>query len=874
MNYFFRSIDVLYNTQTMKKITLILSSIVFSAGIFAQNLEPTTPTTSSVITCTDFHITRPLSEIAKDKPFKHKENKENEEADDRSLRLAQTFVYSPEDGPEYGEDPAVRQTEMGTRSLANKAPIKNWAGQTSPYRPSDPSGAAGPSHYVQCINSSPFKVFNKTTGANMLTVDLGTLWAPDVASEGDPIVLYDKYADRWFIAQFGSPAKIYIAISTTNNPTGSYYTYTFNSAQFPDYLKFSIWADGYYMTSNQGARMYCFERDQMLLGNSSARAVTQTFTSGSTSGFYCPLSADADGTLPTVGTPCPFFAYSENAWGGGAVDGIKIWNMAVTWGATPTATITAQPTVTTAAFDASYDAGWNDVAQLGTTNKVDGIGGVATYRAQWRKWTGYNSLLLNWGVKISSSQRSIRWVELRQNQTSGVWSLYQEGTYTPDGHTRWIGSIAMDDNGSIGMAYCKSSSTMYPSLCYTGRLATDPLGTFTFAETVAAAGTGAETSANRYGDYSQLSLDPDGITFWHTGEYTLSSGTTTRVFSFQLATTTNAVVAIASNDADNTICAGQSVTFTATPTNGGTTPTYDWQVNGVSTGITTVTYTTSTLTAGQIVTCVMTSNLPAVVGSPYTSTPITILISSTPTVSIAASTSIICAGSNASFNATVTSAGTSAVYQWHVNGVNVGTNSSSYSSSVLMNGDIVTCSYTSTCVTASTVNSGNVTMTVNALPATATITQSGAVFTSSSATGNQWYLNGLIINGATSQTYTATANGNYTVVVTSGGCSSAASAISTMTGVGINEVANPGTHFYIYPNPSNGVFNLVFTSTEIMEYTVRLRNELGQIIFEEKLDKFSGTYTKAFDVTTYGQGQYFLTMTNAKKVTFEKVIVF
>ena len=78
----------------------------------------------------------------------------------------------------------------------------------------------------------------------------------------------------------------------------------------------------------------------------------------------------------------------------------------------------------------------------------------------------------------------------------------------------------------------------------------------------------------------------------------------------------------------------------------------------------------------------------------------------------------------------------------------------------------------------------------------------------------------------------------------------------------------------VYPNPSNGVFNLVFTSTEIMEYTVRLRNELGQIIFEEKLDKFSGTYTKAFDVTTYGQGQYFLTMTNAKKVTFEKVIVF
>lgn len=165
-------------------------------------------------------------------------------------------------------------------------------------------------------------------------------------------------------------------------------------------------------------------------------------------------------------------------------------------------------------------------------------------------------------------------------------------------------------------------------------------------------------------------------------------------------------------------------------------------------------------------------------------------------------------------------------------------------------------------------------MTVVALPATPTITNSGTLFTSSSATGNQWYLNGLAIIGATGQTYTATANGNYTVVVSSGACNSANSAISAMTGLGINEVTNVGTHFYIYPNPSNGYFNLVFTSTDLMEYTVRLRNELGQIVFEEKLEKFDGTYTKSFDVTTYGKGQYFLTMTNAKNEKYEKVIVF
>lgn len=544
----------------MKKITITLC--LFGL-VFFSALNLNSQTENEVLYPTEFRITEPLRDLVKVFPFVEKKRKKTEESPDRTHRPPQTFLFTAEDGIEYGEDPAVRQTVMGTRGAGNKVLIKNWAGQVATgFRPMDPTGAVGPNHYVQAINGTPFRVYNKNTGAALLTANIGSLWNPATANDGDPIIMYDKYADRWFVSQFGiSGNRIYIAISTTSDPTGSYYAYTYTSPQFPDYLKFSIWENGYYMTSNQSTdKVFCFERSEMIAGNPSARAISSNFTTGTVSAFFVPLPADAaDGGLPPAGTPLPFFCYTENSWGGGNIDGVKIWNMTVNW-TTPTASITLYGVIPTSAFDGTYDPSWNDITQPGTTQKLDGIGGVPTYRAQWRPWSGYNTLVMNWGVKISATQRSIRWVELRQDQGTGTWSLYQESTYAPDAHSRWMGSIAMDDNGSIGLGYCKSSGTVYPTLCYTGRLATDPPGTMSFAEEVVIAGTSSQTGTNRYGDYSQTSLDPDGITFWHTGEY-ISSGVKTRIFSFQLPVAASPPVADFTANPLTTACSGE-VQFT------------------------------------------------------------------------------------------------------------------------------------------------------------------------------------------------------------------------------------------------------------------------------------------------------------------------
>jgi PKD repeat protein len=589
----------------MKKITLILSGVLALGSLFAQKgaLNEVVNSNTVVIPCSEFHITRPLIEIAAENPVDENapHPKAWKESPDRKKRKPHDFPFTVDkDGAAYGNDPATIQNEMG--SVPNKAPIMNFAGQTAAgFRPMDPSGAVSSTHYIQAINSTTFRVYNKATGAILTTASVGSLWTPATANDGDPIIMYDKAADRWFISQFGSAGNnMFIAISQTNNPLGSYYTYTFTSPEFPDYLKFGVWQDGYYMTSNQTQRVFAFERTAMLAGSPTAKSLYTNFSPPQGSGFFVPMPGDAsDGVLPPAGTPCPIFSYSDNGWGGAFVDRVNIYRMAVNWApATPTATITSAGNVNTAPFDASYSPSWDDIPQPGTTQKLDGIGGIVLYRAQWKSWAGYNTVCLTWAVRISATQRSLKWCELRQNQTTGVWTMHQEGIYTPDAATRWMGGIAMDNNGAIALCYMKSDATsIYPGLYYAGRRPCDPLGTLPVAESVAIAGTGSQTGGvNRDGDYSQVVLDPDGLTFWCTSEYmggaTGANAARTRIYSFQLPTCGPAAPVANFTASNTTPCVGATVNFTDISTN---TPTsWAWTFSPTS-----VTYVGGTTSASQ-----------------------------------------------------------------------------------------------------------------------------------------------------------------------------------------------------------------------------------------------------------------------------------
>ncbi len=535
--------------QTILGICLSVPTLFFAQEVDQvkqpvnmQNIE--WGTESHVIPCSNFSISQPLRDIMETDPSKviSKDKKMKSFPDKRDMPV-QTFVYNvKDDGPQYGNDPSIVQREFGNVNArpTNKALEQNWDGQAPSvtFRPYDPSGAVGPNHFVQAINGDTYRVWNKTGGV-LASGNISALF-PSGNGDGDPIVLYDKAADRWFMSQFaggGGGNGIYIAISQTADPLGSWYTYEFTSPDFPDYLKFSAWQDGYYMTANYAQKIFAFNRTKMLAGDATAEAVFQTFSLPTPGGFFVPLPGDAsDGTMPGAGTPCPIFSYTDDAWGGGNIDGVLVYNASVNWGGTPNLAVTSAATLPTSAFDASYDASWNDIPQQGTTQKLDGIGGAMMFRAQWKTWSGYNSVVLNWAVKVSASQRGIYWCELRQDQSTGTWSVYQNGIYAPGTESFWLGSIVMNDAGDIGLSYAKSGASTFMSLGYAGRHASDPLGTLPIAEVIAIAGSGSQTGVNRVGDYAQATLDPDGQTFWYTGEYIGAGGSAkTRIYSYTFA---------------------------------------------------------------------------------------------------------------------------------------------------------------------------------------------------------------------------------------------------------------------------------------------------------------------------------------------------
>ena len=329
------------------------------------------------------------------------------------------------------------------------------------------------------------------------------------------------------------PFYILIAVSTTPDPTGTYYQYAYSFPNMPDYPKFGVWPDGYYMSANvfaSGSGNYLgtyatvFDRNTMLAGGA---ATMVNFVNPSST--WSLLPSDCDGVYAPAGAPNYFLA-TYDGFGGGNTN-LDVYEFHVDWVTPANTTFTGPLLLTTPAFSIP-----NESPQLGTTNTLDNLADRPMNRLQYRNFGTHQTMVVCQTVNAGSGRAGIRWWELRK--TSGAWNIYQEGTYAPsDALYRWMGSIAMDASGNIALGYSTSGTTIYPDIRFTGRFASDPLGSMTITETVIHAGAGSQTGGlGRWGDYTQMTVDPTALgTFWYTNEYIPTSGSfnwKTRIAAF------------------------------------------------------------------------------------------------------------------------------------------------------------------------------------------------------------------------------------------------------------------------------------------------------------------------------------------------------
>jgi hypothetical protein len=471
-----------------------------------------------VLTPVQHDISAPLSELMKMVP-------KTAAAAPQEVSLGRIDLPPSAPGPDTalqtGSLPYTKAvTQPGFQGLGVGFP-----GFTVQFAPPDTNAAVGPNHIVQWVNAQ-FAIFNKAGTVLSGPTPGNTPWAGfgggcQTNNDGDPIIQYDKAADRWIYTQFSVSTKPYlqcVAVSTGSDPAGPYnrFAYSFGNINFPDYPKLGVWPDGYYMSFNIFARARRFKGPDACaidrtLALSGGAATMHCFQQASSVGSLLP--SDLDGaTPPPAGSRNYFVTFATNS--------LNVYGFHADFVTPANSKFTLIANIPVAAFSAACGGG-TCIPQAGTSQLVDSLADRLMYRLAYRNRAGTESLVVNHSI-TTSAPSGIRWYELRVS--GGVPSLFQQGTFSPDTTSRWMGSIAMDKCGDIMVGYSASSSSIHPSIRLNGRVSSDPLGQLE-TESEIVTGTGSQTGGlTRWGDYSSMVVDRDDKTFWYTTEYIKTDG--------------------------------------------------------------------------------------------------------------------------------------------------------------------------------------------------------------------------------------------------------------------------------------------------------------------------------------------------------------
>jgi hypothetical protein len=377
--------------------------------------------------------------------------------------------------------------------------IRGDAGSMS--YPPDTDGAIGPNHYVETVNRN-FAIYEKVGGAEQVNILLGSFLP---GSNGDPRVLFDHHSGRWIVivTDFSSGSNIYLAVSLTNDPNGSWFKTSFYTAQsgdagkWPDYPTLGVDANGIYTTAYMvgganGMTIFAIDKAPLIAPSPSLGTIT------------------AFRNLPWEGAIQPAHTYGTPA-GEYLVSNFSSTALRVRRVNPPLSspTLTEVGTVTVPAFSDPPNA---PALGSGTPlNTVDDRQMMAVYR-DGSIWSAHT---------ISASGRAAcRWYQLNASPPS----LIQSGTVADVSLYYYFPSIMVNQYGHVVMGFTGSNASQYAACYYTGRVMSDALGEMA-QPVMYKAGTGPQNNVdgygrNRWGDYSYTTLDPvDQATFWTIQEY-------------------------------------------------------------------------------------------------------------------------------------------------------------------------------------------------------------------------------------------------------------------------------------------------------------------------------------------------------------------
>ncbi len=415
--------------------------------------------------------------------------------------------------------------------------------------PPDPNGDVGPTYYIETVNTS-IGIYAKSTGTQVAAFTFDSLMSQgnfgnlcDTDNFGDPVVVYDTFEDRWVITDFAFTinssgvvnSNVYqcFAVSKSGDPvSGGWNFYSFETTDnFPDYPKFGVWPDGIYQSANLfgpgtggsgfvGTRVWAYNKAQMYGGAATVEMVM--FNTPDASDFtLLPSNARLQTGTPPPGTPNYFVSLEEY------LNAQNVYAFHVDWTNTSLSTFALAGTpLASSSFANSTPP---NVPTPG--NALDSLPIRAMMQNQYSNIGGHESLWDTHTVRRGTATGSSdlpRWYQIDVSGGAVAANDVQSTNWDPENANtfyRWVPSIAVDRLGDVALGYSKANATTDPQIKYAGQLVGDPVNTFSQTEQTLWDGTGTQlgncggAACIRWGDYSAMTLDPDGCTFWYVNEY-------------------------------------------------------------------------------------------------------------------------------------------------------------------------------------------------------------------------------------------------------------------------------------------------------------------------------------------------------------------